>query len=158
MFIHFLCFCPLRLAIMLNFNISKVAYSHAMHHLSFGGSLGLGIAFRAVCFWNARWATARHQLCVTSTSGKKPTKFAKTWGENVSHHMRHIFCEVTQRRDDEHSRTRRRLIQFNINCAKTHFLSDSQISRCLFPLLSLLFQAERYSLKEKWKGPAITIR
>ena len=26
MFIHFLCFCPLRLAIMLNFNISKVAY------------------------------------------------------------------------------------------------------------------------------------
>ena len=28
MFIHFLCLCPLRLAIMLNFNISKVAYSH----------------------------------------------------------------------------------------------------------------------------------
>ena len=27
MFIHFLCLCPLRLAIMLNFNISKVAYS-----------------------------------------------------------------------------------------------------------------------------------
>ena len=27
MFIRFLCFCPLRLAIMLNFNISKVAYS-----------------------------------------------------------------------------------------------------------------------------------
>ena len=26
MFIHFLCLCPLRLAIMLNFNISKVAY------------------------------------------------------------------------------------------------------------------------------------
>ena len=26
MFIRFLCFCPLRLAIMLNFNISKVAY------------------------------------------------------------------------------------------------------------------------------------
>ena len=27
MFIHFLCLCPLRLAIMLNFNISKVANS-----------------------------------------------------------------------------------------------------------------------------------
>ena len=27
MFIHFLCLCPLRLAIMLNFNILKVAYS-----------------------------------------------------------------------------------------------------------------------------------
>ena len=26
-FIHFLCLCPLRLAIMLYFNISKVAYS-----------------------------------------------------------------------------------------------------------------------------------
>ena len=26
MFIHFLCLCPLRLAIMLNFHISKVAY------------------------------------------------------------------------------------------------------------------------------------
>ena len=26
MFIHFLCLCPLRLAIMLNFNISKVVY------------------------------------------------------------------------------------------------------------------------------------
>ena len=26
MFINFLCLCPLRLAIMLNFNISKVAY------------------------------------------------------------------------------------------------------------------------------------
>ena len=26
MLIHFLCLCPLRLAIMLNFNISKVAY------------------------------------------------------------------------------------------------------------------------------------
>ena len=26
MFIHFLCLCPLRLVIMLNFNISKVAY------------------------------------------------------------------------------------------------------------------------------------
>ena len=26
MFIHFLCLCPLRLAIMLNFNTSKVAY------------------------------------------------------------------------------------------------------------------------------------
>ena len=28
MFIHFLYLCPLRLAIMLNFNISKVAYSN----------------------------------------------------------------------------------------------------------------------------------
>ena len=27
MFIHFLCLCPLRLAIMLNFNIAKVAYA-----------------------------------------------------------------------------------------------------------------------------------
>ena len=27
MLIHFLCLCPLRLAIMLNFNISKVTYS-----------------------------------------------------------------------------------------------------------------------------------
>ena len=27
LFIHFLCFCPLRLTIMLNFNVSKVAYS-----------------------------------------------------------------------------------------------------------------------------------
>ena len=26
MFIHFLCLCPVRLVIMLNFNISKVAY------------------------------------------------------------------------------------------------------------------------------------
>ena len=72
--------------------------------------------------------------------------------------MRHIFREVTQRRDDEHSRTRRRLIQFNISCSKTHFLSDSQFQGVVFPLLSLLFQAELYSLKEKWKGPAITIR
>ena len=134
------------------------------HHLFFERSLGLGIAFRAVCFWNARWATARHltrhQLCVTSTSGKS-RHFAKTWGENVLHHMRmmrHIFREVTQRRDDEHSRTRRRLIQFNISCSKTHFLSDSQFQGVFFPLLSLLFQAELYSLKEKWKGPAITIR
>ena len=29
-FIHFLCLCPLRLAIMLYFNISKVAYSHTL--------------------------------------------------------------------------------------------------------------------------------
>ena len=63
---------------------------------------------------------------------KKPTKFAKTWGENVLHHMRDIFCEVTQRRDDEHSRTCRRLIQFNISCSKTHFLSDSQIQGVFF--------------------------
>ena len=27
MFVHFLCFCPLRLAVMLNFNVGKVAYA-----------------------------------------------------------------------------------------------------------------------------------
>ena len=32
MFIHFLCLCPLRLAIMLNFNISKVAYFALLIH------------------------------------------------------------------------------------------------------------------------------
>ena len=78
-------------------------------------------------------------------------------GKCVASYATH-FLRCNTQRDDEHSRTRRRLIQFNINCSKTHFLSDSQISRCLFPILSLLFQAERYSLKEKWKGPAITIR
>ena len=31
MFIHFLCLCPLSLAIKLNFNISKVAYCWAQH-------------------------------------------------------------------------------------------------------------------------------
>ena len=32
MFIHFLCLCPLRLAIMLNFNISKGAYCRVALH------------------------------------------------------------------------------------------------------------------------------
>ena len=34
MFIHFLCLCPLRLAMMLNFNISKVAYYTELGTLS----------------------------------------------------------------------------------------------------------------------------
>ena len=34
MFIHFLCLCPLRLAIMLNFNISKGAFYRVALHCS----------------------------------------------------------------------------------------------------------------------------
>ena len=43
MFIHFLCLCPLRLTIMLNFNILKVAY------------LGQPFSFKIICAivtWN----------------------------------------------------------------------------------------------------------
>ena len=35
MFIHFLCLRPLRLAIVLNFNISKVAYSTTCSQLAY---------------------------------------------------------------------------------------------------------------------------
>ena len=41
MFIRFLCFCPLRLAIMLNFNISKVAYCHVDNAIHLFNNWGL---------------------------------------------------------------------------------------------------------------------
>ena len=50
MFIHFLCLYPLRLAILLNFNISKVAYSCS-------GSGNKGVQIRDVSLsetWNVR--------------------------------------------------------------------------------------------------------
>ena len=89
-------------------------------------------------------------LSVTSTSWKRRKKSRKCEGEM----RRHVFCEVTQRFGDKHSRTCRRLIQFNINCLKHSFYSTG-------PLLLLsvcFFQDERYSLKERWNGPPIAIR
>ena len=99
---------------------------------------------------NDRPPTARYQLSVTSTSWKRRKKSRKCEGEM----RRHVFCEVTQRFGDKHSRTCRRLIQFNINCLKHSFYSTG-------PLLLLsvcFFQDERYSLKERWNGPPIAIR
>ena len=69
----------------------------------------------------------------------------------MSHHMRHIFCEVTQRRDDEHSRTHRRLIQFNISCSKTHFLSDSQIQGVFSFVFA--FSGRALLVKREMEGP-----
>ena len=68
MFIHFLCLCPLRLAIMLNLNISKVAY--------FGGQIG--------CIMGDMQVEFTYQLHLRLTSVFWSITFITTAQKNVT--------------------------------------------------------------------------
>lgn len=81
---------------------------------------------------------------------KKTKKSRKCEGKM----RRHLFCEVTQRFGDKHSRTCRRLIQFNINCSKTQFLINGSFTSLVF----LLSQDKRCSIMERWNRAPIAIR
>ena len=62
---------------------------------------------------------------------------------------RHVFCEITQRFGDKHSRTCQRLIQFNINCLKHSFYSTGPLL-----LLSFAFSGRALLVKGEMERPA----